>query len=242
MKYRVVISYDGSKFYGFQRLNKKPTVQKSLEDSLSKLDKRKVVVKGAGRTDRGVHASGQCVHFELNHEIPTDNLMAALNKMLFPYIRVLMCEVVSDDFHARFSVIKKQYTYKIWLGAYEPTLHDYYLQYQRDLNLKKLKKCAKLMIGGYNFHNFVSGERENYNAIISNIKIKKKKNVVTITFLGKSFYRYMVRNLVGAMIDYNEGRCNLDLIRRMLLDENFHYQLRTVSANGLYLDHIFYEK
>lgn len=241
MKYLISMEYDGSKFYGFQRLKDKNTIQKKLEDALSVINQEPVVVKGAGRTDRGVHARGQCAHFELKCEIPEDNLLYALNRMLHPFIHILFCKKVKDDFHARFSVLKKKYVYQIWTGSFSPFKNDYYLQYNQKIDIKKLKECAQVFIGGYNFHNFVSGERENYNTIILNIEILQENDIVYITMEGKSFYRYMVRNIVGAMLDYNEGRCDLSLIKKMLEDENFDYQLRTVLANGLYLEKVDYE-
>lgn len=241
MKYLIKIAYDGSKFYGFQRLKNKDTVQKKLEDALTILDQNPVIIKGAGRTDRGVHARGQYAHFELFHDIPEKNLLNAINKMVHPFIHVLLIRKVKKDFHARFSVVNKKYVYQIWTGEFTPFLENYYLQYNREIDLEKWKKCAALFIGSYNFHNFVSGERENYNAMINNIEIKQANDKIQILFEGKSFYRYMVRNLVGALIDYNENRCNLEIIKRMLEDKNYNYQLRTAPANGLYLEDIEYD-
>lgn len=240
MKYSLIIAYDGSKFYGFQRLNENPTVQKSLEEALSKLDKSPVIVKGAGRTDRGVHANGQCVHFELQCPIPPENLKVALNKMLKPSIFVKRCRREHDSFHARFSVKSKKYTYKIYTGEFNPCLANYYFQYYRKVEIRKWKRCAKLFLGGHDFHNFVSGTRENYDAIITYISFKRRQDLLIITFEGKSFYRYMVRNIVGAMLDYNENKCELSTIKKMLEDKHFNYQLRTAPACGLYLEEIVY--
>lgn len=242
MKYRIKMAYDGSKFYGFQRLNESPTIQKTLEEALSKIDGTRVIIKGAGRTDRGVHANGQYAHFNLEHFIPEDNLKLALNKMVRPYIYIKSCKIVNEEFHARFSTKRKKYIYKIWTGEYSPCRADYYLEYNRAIDIQKLKECANLFIGGFDFHNFVSGERDNYNAIIDDIQIRQDGEVIFIELEGKSFYRYMVRNLVGAMLDYNENRCDLDLIKRMLCDKNFNHQLRTVCASGLYLEEIYYDE
>lgn len=241
MKYLIKIAYDGSKFYGFQRLKNKETVQKKIEDALTILDRNPVIIKGAGRTDRGVHASGQYAHFELMKDIPEQNLLFALNKMIHPFIHIISIKKVKEDFHARFSVVKKRYIYQIWTGEFSPFKEDYFFQYNRKIDLKKWKECAELFIGAYNFHNFVSGERENYNAIINKIEIKQNHDMIQILFEGKSFYRYMVRNLVGAIIDYGENRCDLELIQKMLEDDKFIYQLRTAPANGLYLDEIEYD-
>ena len=103
------ISYDGSKFFGFQRLNEKISIQKVLEDALSKINKKPVEIKGAGRTDRGVHANGQCVTFKMDIDIDEDGLRSAINSLVKPYIYVKKVIIVDEDFHARFSVKKKRY-------------------------------------------------------------------------------------------------------------------------------------
>lgn len=98
-----------------------------------------------------------------------------------------------------------------------------------------------MFIGCHNFHNFVSGSRDNYDAVIYNIEIQQKEQEVDIFFTGKSFYRYMVRNLVGAMLDYNEDKCDIMLLERMINDVTFNHQLQTAPSKGLYLEGIFYE-
>lgn len=240
MRYLIKIQYDGSKFYGFQRQSDKKTVQGELERALSIINKSEVLLKGAGRTDIGVHANGQAAHFELDYDIPKERLINAINSIVHPYINIVDCVNVDNQFHARFNVLEKRYVYKIWIGEYNPCFVDYYLIYKNNLDIEKLRKCAKLFIGVHDFHNFVSGERDSYNTIIKDIKIEEEKNFITITFIGKSFYRYMVRNLVGAMLDYNECKCDLDLIKRMLNEIDYNYQLSTASANGLYLEDVSY--
>lgn len=241
MRYLIKFSYDGSKFYGFQRLNDKISVQKTIEDSLLVIHKKPTPIKGAGRTDIGVHAIGQCAHFDLDIEIPVDRLKTAINSIVHPYIHISDCNVVNDDFHARFSVKRKKYVYKIWCGSYDPKKYDYYLMYNKKLDVDKLKECAKIFIGKHNFHNFVSGDRDNYDMDIENIEVIDKNEEVQIVFTGKSFYRYMVRNLVGSMLDYNEEKCDILLLGRMIEDENFNYQLSCASAKGLYLEGVYYE-
>ena len=241
MKYLIRFSYDGSRFYGFQRQKDKVTVQGAIEDALLIINKGLVEIKGAGRTDVGVHANGQCAHFSLDVLIPCNRLKKALNRILHPYIDVLEVLEVKDDFHARFSVVKKRYVYKIWLGDYSPFKYNYYLMYDKTLDLEKLEECARLFQGRHNFHNFVAGLRKNYDMDVKNIKIIKKKEEVWIVFEGKSFYRYMVRNLVGAMLDYNEGKCDNNTLKKMLNNADFDFKLRTAVSSGLYLDGVYYE-
>lgn len=239
MNYVAKCSYDGSKFYGFQRLNEEPSVQKLLEEALSKINKHSVEIKGAGRTDKGVHANGQCFSFKLDVNIDIDGLRDGLNSLVAPYVYIKDIKEVDEDFHARFSVLKKKYIYKINLGEYDPKLNDYVYQSKYNLDINKMKEVAKLYLGVHNFHNFVSGERDNYDCIIYDISFEEKDNILSITFEGKSFYRYMVRNLVGMMIEVARGKEEISKVEEMLnsIDEMHGY---TAPACGLYLENIEY--
>lgn len=239
MRYLISVSYDGSKFYGFQRLNKKKTVQSELEKALTKINKTIVVVKGAGRTDRGVHAIDQKVHFDLNVNIPPERLINAINSLVEPYIKVNDAKIVDKDFHARFSVKLKTYTYVINLGEFDPIKHDYLYNYNRDLNIKKMENASKVLLGAHSYEAFTSGKRESYNSIITAIKFKKHKDILTITFVGKSFYRYMVRNLVGALMLVGEDKINKQDLEDILNLKKVGNYI-TVPASGLYLEKIEY--
>jgi len=235
------ISVQITKNIGFQRLKNEITVQSTLENALSIINKKSVTIKGAGRTDRGVHAYDQKITFDLDINIDPKHLKKALNSLVKPYIFVNDAKVVEPSFHARFNVLKKEYIYKINLGEYDPLKKDYYYEPEFKLNIKEMKKCAKLFIGIHNYKNFVSGTRTNYDCIIYNIKFKKKKNILEIKFIGKSFYRYMVRNLVGAMLDVSIKRISLDDIKNALNSPEKEKAFSTAEAQGLYLNKIYYK-
>ena len=240
MKYLITISYDGSKYYGFQRLNDLPSVQKELEDALSVINKDRVEVKGSGRTDRGVHALGQRCSFELNYDIPCDRLVNAINSLLGSYIRVLSCIRVDDDFHARFNVKQKTYKYIINMGKYNVIKEDYLYNYCKKLDIKSMKRASKCLIGKHSYKVFVSGERENYNSEIFSVVFKKNKDILEIKFIGKSFYRYMVRNIVGALMLVGSEKIDVEEFKEMIDNENKNYSYLTVPANGLYLERVEY--
>lgn len=240
MQYFLIkIAYDGSKFYGFQRLNDHLTVQKVLEESLTKLNKKEVIIKGAGRTDRGVHANDQGVTFSLDIPITCEGLKEVLNTMVNPYIYVKEVTFVSEFFHARFSVQKKEYVYKINLGEYEPTKADYMYQCPYKLDISKMKEASSFFIGVHDFHNFVSGEREDYQAILYSISFEQVGDVLSITFVGKSFYRYMVRHMVGALLDVGRGKIKKEQVRKML-EEKEENVSTTAPSCGLYLNKVEY--
>ena len=235
MKYMMVISYDGSKFYGFQRQKNVRSVQGYLEKELSNILEENIVIKGAGRTDKGVHAKYQVIHFETNKNI--DNLKHKLNKILID-LKVKKIKKVYKNFHARHSVKNKTYLYKVALSNKLDS--NYYLNINYKLDILKIKKTSKLFIGTHNFKNFVAGERDNYVSTILNIKIYKIGNVLYFKFKGIGFYRYMIRNLVGALLEVGKGKANINIIKTMLDNYDIKKSLPTSSPNGLYLVKINY--
>ncbi len=240
MRYLAKISYDGSKFYGFQKLNNHKTVQEELEKALTSINKSIVLVKGAGRTDRGVHAFNQGVSFELNINIDTSHLKEAINSLIDKSIYVNEVYEMDSEFHARFDSLEKTYQYVINTGEYDPIDNDYIYNYGYNLNIKKMKKASKYLVGPHSYKAFTSGDRANYNSIIYSIKIQKKKDIVLITFRGKSFYRYMIRNMVGALILVGSGKQEPIIIKEMLETEKKKYNYITSPASGLYLVDVKY--
>lgn len=240
MRYLITISYDGSKFNGFQRLKENDSVQYLIEKALSKIAKKEIVIKGAGRTDRGVHAYSQKAHFDLDVNITPEHLQMAINSLVKPYIYITNCEIVDNDFHARFNVSEKTYLYKINLGEYNPLLNDYVNQEEKSLDIDTMIDASKVFIGIHNYKNFVSGERDNYEAIINSIKFEINDEILNIYFNGKSFYRYMVRNLVGALISVGKGKVSKEYLINMLEKYEENIKLPTAPACGLYLLEIKY--
>ena len=240
MRYLMKVSYDGSGFYGFQRLNDYRTVQKVLEEALGVINKGEVLVKGASRTDKGVHAYGQMIHFDIDYDIPADRLMYAVNRILDNDIRVLDCKKVGNDFHARFNVKRKKYVYKINLGDFDCLKSRYFLQVYGKLDIDKMRECAKVFLGCHDFRNFVAGERNNYLMCVEDIKFNMSNDILEIEFLGKSFYRYMVRNMVGAMLEVGMHKKEICDVSKMLDDYMVKMQMITAPACGLYLMYIEY--
>jgi len=239
MRYKAVVTYDGSMFNGFQRLNDLRTVQGELEKAISVINKSSVEVKGASRTDKGVHAIGQVIHFDLDVDVPKDRLKRAINKILPSDVRIKFIEEVSSDFHARYSAFGKRYIYKIYIGEYDVFLDRYYTQYNYDLDVSKMREASKLFIGMHDFHNFTAGERNNYLSMITNINIKEKSNFVEIEFIGKSFYRYMVRNIVNSLLLVARDKMDINEVKDML-DGKVNKAMAPASPNGLYLEEVLY--
>lgn len=237
MRYFLVIKYKGQDFYGFQRQNDKVTVQGTIEEELTNIFSEEILVKGAGRTDRGVHANGQCLHFDSDKVINTKLIKNIINKNNNNII-IKKCKIVSDDFHSRFSVKRKFYSYYITFNRNKINDNTCFYVSKFDINLAK--KAAKKFIGVHNFQNFVSGTRDNYDCIIYKIKFKRKKDGILIKFYGKSFYRYMVRNLVGAIIDVAKKKKDISYIDYLLNSNKTDKMLSTAPAKGLTLEKIYY--
>lgn len=240
IRYLIRITYDGSNYYGFQRLNSYPTIQSQIEIALSKIFKEKIDIKGAGRTDRYVHALDQCASFDAPFYIKPSKLTMAINRHLPKDIRIKKSEIKDSHFHARFSVKEKVYEYRINVGEFNPLFINYYYQPERKIIVSKLKKAAKLFIGTHDYNNFVSGENSNTISNVKKITITKRKNIITIKLLGTHFYKYMVRNIVGALIDYNNNKTTLEEIKMLLSSPEKSKQLTTISPKGLYLTKIYY--
>ena len=234
MRLFIIFSYDGSKFNGFQRQKNVLSLQGSIEGALKEIYGTDIEIKGSGRTDAGVHAIGQTATFDVPYYI--NNLKRILNLSL-TNITIKKVKIVDADFHARFSIKKKIYLYKIKLNTYGD--NPYYLCL-KDLDINKMKEVSKLFIGKHNFRNFVSGARNNYETIILDIKFYRWFNNLIIKFEGVGFYRYMVRNLVGAMIDVGKNRKSLEDVKTLLEHPEIDKQMSTAKANGLYLYKVVY--
>ncbi len=235
MKYIMIISYDGSKFNGFQRQKNVRNVQGYLEEILSKLLNENIEVKGSGRTDAGVHAYYQVVHFETDKSI--NNLKYKLNNILKD-VRVKKIKRVNDDFHARHSVKSKVYLYKIDLSNKKDS--NYYLKVKYKLDINKIRKASSVFIGTHDFENFVAGSRDDYTSTIIYIKTYKFNNILYLKFKGYGFYRYMVRNLVGALLEIGKGKITKEELKDILDNKENKRRLPTSSPNGLYLYKINY--
>ena len=244
MKYLITFSYDGSKYYGYQKQPSKKTIQKEIEDVLFQLNSNHdVIISASGRTDSGVHALNQKAHFVLNNQFEPEKLKYTLNKMLSESIYIKNVEIVNDDFHARFDVKKKKYTYKINVGEYNPIDYNYILQYNKPLNIKEMEKAIKLFEGKHNFKSFtkIDEEKENYEREIFETNITLDNNIISISFVGSGFMRYMVRNMVGLLVEIGSMKRDYKCVSDIIKKEDRKESGITIAANGLYLEDVFYE-
>lgn len=246
MKYFMTFSYDGTNFSGYQKQPRMRTVQKVMEDALKEINGGKIVnICASGRTDAGVHAINQKAHFEMDKKLACDKLLKGINSLLPDDVYVKKIEEVSDDFHARFSAIGKEYIYKINMGEYDPIERNYVYQYNKRLDINEMERGLKYLEGEHNYKSFTKTNDEiiDYVRTISQTSIvrdSKDLNKITITFVGTGFMRYMVRNMVGLLIEIGEGKRKAEEIIEILKNENRTLAGKTAPACGLYLRNVFY--
>ena len=246
MRYFMTFSYDGSEFCGYQKQPKGRTVQGELEKVLKKINGNiDVSVVASGRTDAGVHAISQKAHFDMNDNIPVDKLVHSLNSMLPDDIYVKNLDEVSDNFHARFDANGKEYIYQINMGEFNPLERKYVYQYCKKLDVVEMQRAMKYLEGTHSFRAFtkVDEEKEDYIRTLSQtnlIRDMKDVNKITLVFVGTGFLRYMVRNMVGTLIEIGEGKRRSEEIIDILKSEDRTNAGKTANPEGLYLKNVFY--
>ena len=151
MRYKMIVSYDGTFFHGFQRQTNLISVQSVLEETLTEILKTPVIIHGAGRTDALVHAYGQVVHFDSTQLVPPKNLKKILNKKAYPHIYVSDIELVDESFHSRKSAKGKEYHYIVDIGEYDPLKNNYVLYHHNRIDIDKIKQAMTYIVGTHDF-------------------------------------------------------------------------------------------
>jgi tRNA pseudouridine38-40 synthase len=236
--YRVIVHFDGSEYYGWQfQAPQYRTIQAELIRVLKIIAKKQVLVTGSSRTDAGVHSSGLTANFHLSVAIRPESLQRAMNSLLPKDIRIMECELMDKSFNARFGAVSKTYLYRIFTGPVQsPFNQRFALHLPYPLDLKAMRRATKHFIGAHDFTSFSSDEpgkkklRE-----ISAFTMRVRKEEIAFTVRGKSFLRYMVRNMVGTLIDVGRGRIGADDIPAIFAAKDRRRAGQTAPAKGLTL-------
>ena len=243
MRFLIKFSYDGSAYAGFQTQKGLNTIQEQLENAASIVNNhQKTVIVATGRTDKGVHALCQYAHVDIDVKITEKKLKRALNSNLPDDIHVIETKQVADDFHARYNVKEKEYTYKINTGEYNPLERNYVFQYNYKLDINNMKKAIKYFLGGHDFRAFVTDNKEKENCIrtITKATISEQDEIITIKFTGNGFLRYQVRNMVGILIKVGENKISPETVEKILESKDRTKAGKTAPAEGLYLSKVKY--
>ena len=242
MRYKLTVSYDGYNYMGFQIQNELDTIELELMKAFNKLLNVEAKIYPSGRTDRYVHANGQVCHVDLNVDIPEYGLMKGLNAYLPNDIYIKEVEKVNEDFHARFSAIKKEYRYFINIKEYNP-LTIRYLPYIPNLNIKAMEEAVKLLVGTHDFKGFASAsidERKPTIKTIYSIDIIKHEDKLEFIFIGNGFLKYQIRRMMGIIVEIGKGRFTKDKILEILESKNPADSKYILDGCGLYLEKVYY--
>lgn len=242
VRVKCIVSYDGSKFYGFQIQNKLRTVQGEIQKALKKICEEEVTIHASGRTDAKVHGNKQVFHFDTSRQMPEKQWKRAINHFLPNDIYILDSLFVSEDFHSRYSATKKEYHYLLSTNEYSPFETNYIYQYGRPLDLELMKDAASIFIGEHDFASFCSYDRYG-NTIreLYKILIEDNNGIITFTIVGNGFRRYMVRHIVGGLIQVGAKRITKKRLQELLDSKGKEKCLFKAKPQGLYLYEVFYD-
>ncbi|WP_026565723.1 tRNA pseudouridine(38-40) synthase TruA [Bacillus sp. UNC41MFS5] len=244
-RYKCIISYDGSGFSGYQVQPNKRTVQSVLEAMLTKMHKGEPVkVFASGRTDAGVHAKGQVIHFDSPLHIPEDKWGRALNSLLPGDISVHSVVTVDESFHARFDAKGKEYRYMLHLSSNrDPFLRKFAYQYPYRLDLNAMEQASKFFLGTHDFTSFCAAKTEVEDKVrtIKAVDFSRENEILTIRFVGNGFLYNMVRILVGTLLEVGLGERSPEDIQTILEQKDRTFAGKTAPGHGLYLWEVFYE-
>lgn len=241
----VTISYDGSRFHGWQIQQNAITVQEVFQSSLQKIIGEDFEVKGCSRTDSGVHANMYCVGVRLNHPIQPLRLKAALNRWLPKSIAVLDCVEKELDFHARYSCKSKEYIYKIWNSEVRnPFLDGYTLHYRYPIDESLLNKAAQAYVGTHDFTSFCTLDNREAGDMRRSVKafsVTRCDELVTMSVEADGFLYNMVRIMVGTLLRVQQGKIKPDEIPQIIEKKNRKFAGPTAQPCGLYLNRVNYQ-
>ena len=242
-RYRAIIEYDGSAYVGFQRQRQPNSVQEQLERALEAIAKRPVAVIGSGRTDSGVHATGQVVAFDLDWTHGADALQRAFNVNLPPDIAARTIEPVHSDFHPRFDARRRAYEYHIYNSPVRSPLRERHSWHvSRPLSLAQMNEAAALLIGEYDFATFGSPPQgDNTVRRLFAAEWRQEEDLLIFMIAGNAFLYRMVRAIVGSLKKVGEGGWPVAQFADAFEAADRRRAAAVAPAHGLYLVSVTYE-
>jgi tRNA pseudouridine38-40 synthase len=238
------LEYDGSRFLGWQTQPGGGTVQDALEAALGAVAGERITVTCAGRTDRGVHARAQVVHFETAAARPDAAWVRGVNAMLPESAAVLWMRRVAPEFHARYSALARTYRYVLLNRAVRPALAACYVGWHHaPLDLDAMREAAALLVGEHDFSAFRSAECQAKTPVrtLHALCIERAAERFDFALRANAFLHHMARNIVGALVQVGKGRRPARWVREVLESRDRARAAPTFGAEGLYLESIEYE-
>lgn len=240
----LIVEYEGTKFFGWQRQIGKRTVEEEIEKVIRNITNEKIKLIGSGRTDAKVHAIGQVANFKTKSTIPASRFKYILNTRLPEDIIIRESKEVSMDFHSRFSAKAKEYKYYIYNSKMPSAIYrNFTYHIIKDIDLNKMRIASKEFIGTHDFASF-KGRRslvKDTIRTIYNIEIKEEKDLIEISITGKSFLKHMVRIIIGTLLEVAYGNLNPEDIKEIIASKDRSKAKKTADPQGLFLMKVYYE-
>jgi tRNA pseudouridine38-40 synthase len=242
--FKITIEYDGTAYHGWQRQTNDRTIQSEIEKALMTMTGDRITLTGSGRTDAGVHAFGQVANFSCNTSLDSGVFQKGLNSLLPEDIVITMCTQVSMKFHARYDVTSKSYHYRI-LNRHLPAaiFRQYAWHIPKKLELDAMAGSLRYIIGTHDFKAFEGTGSPRANTIRSVIHADLEKmdnGYLVFKIQGNGFLRFMVRNIVGTLLDVGLGKITPDDFNNILLSKDRNLAGVTAPAHGLFLMQVNY--
>lgn len=238
------IEYDGSRYSGWQKQTKAPSIQATLEDALTKVANEAINVYCAGRTDAGVHAYGQVIHFDTWSQRNHLAWVRGVNTYLPKDVRVLWCKVVPNEFDARRSALSRQYRYVIYNREISPgIMHQGKTWVFAKLNAQVMQNALNYLVGEHDFTSFRAAECQAKTAVrrISHVEVQQINDYIIISITANAFLHHMVRNIVGTLVQIGKGKYAPQWMETVLKAKDRRQAGMTAPPNGLYLERVSYD-
>lgn len=239
------IQYDGSGYHGWQIQENARSVQGAFQEALKNVLGVQPDIKACSRTDTGVHAREFCLSMKLDHSIPEERLVGALNHFLPEDMAVLSCQAVPSDFHARYSCKGKRYVYEIHNSAVrDPFLRGRALHYYHPIDEKRLNAAAQHFLGSHDFTSFCTLDRReigDFTRTVTESHVTRTGDMVRFTVAADGFLYNMVRIMTGTLLAVQQGRFEPEDIPGIIESRSRKAAGSTAPAHGLYLEKVFYD-
>lgn len=243
MRIALMVEYDGSQYHGWQAQPGLNTVEDALANALSKVADESISLVCAGRTDTGVHATGQIVHFDTNKERSMRGWIHGANSHLPKNVAVKWGQIMPDDFHARYTALSRRYRYIIYNTPIRPALMQSQVTWQyRRLDHKLMHEAGQYLLGEKDFTSFRSVECQSKSPKrnIFNLSVSSKGDFIIIDITANAFLHHMVRNIAGVLMAIGSGRRPVSWIETVLKAKDRRLGAETAPAYGLYLVEVKY--
>ena len=243
-KYKMILSYDGTRFYGWEHQpTTDMTIQGKVESVLSLMVQSEVEVIGCGRTDAGVHAQNMVCNAHFDTQMNTDEIRDYLNRYLPDDICVKEVRIASDRFHSRYNAIGKTYCYTCYIGDVKPVFNRKYVYVlDQKPDIQEMKKAAEYLIGTHDFASFCSNPRMKKSTVrkVDRIEIQKRGDLLTLTFHGSGFLQHMVRILTGTLLEVGFGKRTAESVLELIDAKDRKLAGFTAPAKGLCMMQVDY--